>query len=360
MSSILGKAWRWQRALLMPYRERLSLWMSRAPLLRLMPWLATVPTHFAEAYAVLRGNQKNRRDRFEGHGNVYVLRRNVHRLEKGIIMRGRRSTFAADYIEHTVQLFLRAWTSEDFDRESVLWARDVLLKYFEIVGRDNPAIERARSAMAAAAPPVDGGVHRVPATRASFPRSGVTLESFRLLCRQRRSVRWFDSRPVPRDLIDAALECAGLAPSACNRQPYRLTILENREQIDRVGRIPGGVKGYVENIPVLAVVVGDLSAYQRPKDRHAIYIDASLAMMSLMLALETVGLSSCSINWPDLWRAERRLRQHVRMEAYERPVMLLAIGYAAGEDLVPYSQKKSLAVMRDYVDARGDAKLGAT
>jgi nitroreductase len=356
MSSIIGKAWRWQRALLMPYRERLSFWMSRVPLVRLLPWFATVPTLFAEAYAVLRGNQKNRTDRFMGHGNVYVLRRNVHRLEKGIIMRGRRSTFATDYIEHTVQLFLRAWRAEeDFDRETVLWARDVLLKYFEVVGRDNPTIERARAALAAASPPVDGGVHRFPATRSSFPRSEITLESFRLLCRQRRSVRWFDGRAVPRNLIDAALECAGLAPSACNRQPYRLIILESRELIDRVGRIPGGVKGYVENIPTLAIVLGDLSAYQRPKDRHAIYIDASLAMMSFMMALETVGLSSCSINWPDLWRAERRLRQHVRMAAYERPVMFLAIGYAAGEDLVPYSQKKSLTVVRDYVDAQQEA-----
>ena len=360
MSSIIGKAWRWQRALLMPYRERLSFWMSHVPLLRFVPWFATLPTLFAEAYAVLRGNQKNRTDRFQGHGNVYVLRRNIHRIEKGIIMRARRRTFGTDYIEQTVQLFVRAWSCEDFDRDTVLWARDVLLKYFEVVGHDNPAIERARSSMAAASPPVDDGLHRFPATRSSFPRSGITLESFRLLCRQRRSVRWFDGRAVPRDLIDAALECAGLAPSACNRQPYRLIILESRELIDRVGRIPGGVKGYVENIPALVVVAGDLSAYQRPKDRHAIYIDASLAMMSFMMALETVGLSSCSINWPDLWRAERRLRQHVKLAAYERPVMFLAIGYAAGEDLVPYSQKKSLAVMREYADVRGDARQEAT
>ncbi len=336
----------------MPYRERLSFWMSRVPLVRQLPWLATLPSLFAETYAVLRGNERNRSDRFLNHGNVYVLRRNVHRIEKGLIMRDRRSTFGTDYIEHTVQLFVRAWSCEDFDRETVLWARDVLLRYFEVVGRDNPAIERARSAMAAAAPAVDGGVHRFPAARATFPRSGITLESFRVLCQQRRSVRWFDGRAVPRDLLDAALECAGLAPSACNRQPYRLIFLESRELIDRVGRIPGGVKGYVENIPLLAVVVGDLSAYQRPKDRHAIYIDASLAMMAFMMALETAGLSSCSINWPDLWRAERRLRQHVRIAAYERPVMFLAIGYAAAEDLVPFSQKKSLAVMREYVDAQ--------
>jgi nitroreductase len=349
MPSMIGNLWRWQRNLLAPYREQVAFWVSRVPLVRALPWLSTLPSLFPETYAVLRGNQKNRTDRFVGHGNVYVLRRNIHRLEKGIIMRRRRSTFALDYIEPTVQLFVRACNDDSFDRDTVLWARDVLGRYFDLVATDNATIERARSSFVAAAPAGQGCGQRFPVARAALPRADVSLESFRVLCQQRRSVRWFDQRAVPRKLIDRALECAALAPSACNRQPYRLIILEGREMIDRVGRIPGGVKGYVENIPALAVVVGDLSAYQRPRDRHAIYIDASLAMMSFMIALETTGLSSCSINWPDQWRSERRLRQLVRLAAYERPVMFLAIGYASADDLVPYSQKKSLDTVRAYI-----------
>jgi nitroreductase len=225
----------------------------------------------------------------------------------------------------------------------------VLGKYFEVVAPGNVVIERSRNRFAAAASASQNCGQRFPLARSALPRANVSFDSFRVLCQQRRSVRWFDQRAVPRELIDRALECAALAPSACNRQPYRLVIIEGREMIDRVGRIPGGVKGYVENIPALAVVVGDLSAYQRPRDRHAIYIDASLAMMSFMIALETLGLSSCSINWPDQWRSERRLRQCVRLAAWERPVMFLAIGYASAGDLVPYSQKKSLDTVRAYV-----------
>jgi nitroreductase len=345
MITTLRHAWR----RLSPLRERVSFLISGVPLLRTVPWVTTIPSLFAEAHAVLRGNQKNRSDRFVAHGNEYVLRRNIHRLEKGIIMRSRRSIFATDYIEQTVDLFLRVWKDGTCDESTMLWGRDVLLKYFELVGHDNPLIERARSRFAAAELSPRGGVHRVPKPRSAFPQSDITFESFRKLCLQRRSVRWFEQRAVPRELIDAALECASLAPSACNRQPYRLIFIESRDLIDRVGRIPGGVKGYVDNIPVLAVIVGDLSAYQYPKDRHAIYIDASLAMMSFMMALETVGLSSCSINWPDLRHSERRLRQCVRLAAYERPVMFLAIGYASGEDLVPYSQKKSLEVLREFI-----------
>src|SRR5262249_54959885 len=162
----------------------------------------------------------------------------------------------------------------------------------DLVAPGNATIERARSRFAAATPADQACGQRFPVVRSALPRADVTFDSFRVLCRQRRSVRWFEQRAVPRALIDPALECAALAPSACNREPYRLLTLEGRANIDRVGRIPGGVKGYVENIPALAVVIGDLSAYQRPRDRHAIYIDASLAMMSFMMALETLGLSS--------------------------------------------------------------------
>jgi nitroreductase len=348
MIAIIKSVWRWQRKLLLPFRDRASFLASKVPLLGSVLWLGTLPALFGEARAVFSGNRRNRSDRFSAHGNVYVLRRNIHRIEKGLIMRERRAVFATSYIEQTVQLFARAWQARDYDASTLSWARDVLLRYFELVGPGNPNVERARALL----PPglAEGErAHRFPISRAEFPRSDVSFESLRTLCRQRRSVRWFEERAVPRQMIDAALECAGLSPSACNRQPYRLVIIESREMIDRVGRIPGGVKGYVENIPVLIVVVGDLSAYQYPKDRHAIYIDASLAMMSFMLALETVGLSSCSINWPDLWRCESKLRKQIRLESHERPVMFLAVGYAASGDLIPYSQKKSMEVLREYI-----------
>ena len=48
---------------------------------------------------------------------------------------------------------------------------------------------------------------------------------------------------------------------------------------------------------MIIVIVGELDAYEYDRDRHLIYIDGSLAAMTFMLALETLGLSSCPINW---------------------------------------------------------------
>jgi nitroreductase len=62
--------------------------------------------------------------------------------------------------------------------------------------------------------------------------------------------------------------------------------------------------------------------------------------MQLMLAAETLGLSTCPINWPDVDAAERRIRELLEIPSYERVIMLIAIGYGDPEGGVPYSQKK--------------------
>jgi nitroreductase len=70
--------------------------------------------------------------------------------------------------------------------------------------------------------------------------------------------------------------------------------------------------------------------------------------MALVFALETLGLSSCCINWPDVEAQEREMERLLGLEPDERPVMLIAIGYPDPDALVPASGKKSLDSLRRY------------
>ena len=90
----------------------------------------------------------------------------------------------------------------------------------------------------------------------------------------------------------------------------------------------------------MVAVVGKLDAFFSDGDRHLIYIDGSLAAMSFMLALETLGLSSCPINTPGMEAVEERLHDALGLANYERPVMLVALGYPDRTALVPCSQKR--------------------
>ena len=118
--------------------------------------------------------------------------------------------------------------------------------------------------------------------------------------------------------------------------------------VRRVAAVPGGTAGFAENFPVIVAVVGKLNAFFSDRDRHLIYIDGSLAAMSFMLALETLGLSSCPINTPGEEAMEQRLADELGLATYERPVMLIALGYPDPSGMVPRSQKKHIDDLRRY------------
>ncbi|SDM08254.1 nitroreductase family protein [Aliiruegeria lutimaris] len=112
--------------------------------------------------------------------------------------------------------------------------------------------------------------------------------------------------------------------------------------------MPWGTAGFKHNIPVIVVVLGTLDAFYSERDRHVIYIDGSLAAMSFSYALETLGLSSCIFNWPDIEKHEKRAEKVLGLKGYERPVMFMGVGYPDPEAMVAYSQKRPLDVMREY------------
>jgi len=289
-----------------------------------------------------------------------MLRRNIHRLEKALVMRPRNPVFAEDYIGETVAAFLGADEQATLDSGELKWAHDVLTAYFAAVG-ESEVVTRARAQFrAAVAGPGPGGeglrgpVGREaswqPQAQAANARGPVAYDDFLLLCRQRRSVRWFRQRPVPRELVERAVAAAAQAPSACNRQPFVFRYFDSPAEAARIAALAMGTTGYAQNVPALIVVLGDLSAFAEERDRHLIYIDGALASMQLMLALETLGLASCPINWPDIERREQQMARELGLPPHIRPVMLIAIGYADPDGGVPYSAKKPVDALLRLTD----------
>jgi nitroreductase len=283
-----------------------------------------------------------------------LLRRNVHRLEKGLVMRPRQAVFAEDYIVETVGELGRLVQAGRLDAVEEKWALDVLDEYFRAVA-DTTAIADARAAFMAIGrrETHSDGQASAPRPRQSGAISGVSYDEFLALCRQRRSVRWFEQRHVPRELVLRALEAAAQAPSACNRQPFLFRYFEDPADAHRIAAIAMGTTGYAGNVPALVVLLGDLGCYPEERDRHVPYIDASLAAMQFMLALETLGLASCPINWPDIEYREREMDAALGLPPHLRPVMLIALGYPDPQGGVPHSAKKPGALLLRTSDDYG-------
>ncbi|MCD6356545.1 MAG: nitroreductase family protein [Anaerolineaceae bacterium] len=289
-------------------------------------------------------------------GSNVVLRRNIHRLEKGLIMEKRRSLFALDYIQETVERYasiMQKAADVELDLGEVHWAHDVLTEYFNVVDHSHKLIKKMKEKFddIPAPAPIDKKGKFIPYE--SKKRSALTIpsyEEFLALSLKRRSVRWFKDKKVPREDVDKALKAASLAPSACNRQPFKYRIFDDPELTKEIAGIPFGASSYSDNIPMIIVVVGNLSNYFSSRDRHLIYVDASLSVMAFMYALETLGLSSVGIHWPDLGILEHKMKKKLNLKPYERPIIMLGVGYAKEDGKIPYSKKKSLGQLRSYND----------
>lgn len=318
------------------------------------------PSNFFHLSGAFREEQgaisAGKRRHFESErtgSNRMFLRRSVHRLEKGLISRPRRETFAADYIGRvvcTVESFRGVLEGED--PGELKWATDVLNRYFEATrSSDDPRVINARDAWLShwdSTQANDGQELHDELSPFEQPRLEMRAESYSGLARiafHRRSVRWFEDRPVPRNLVEEAAAVGLTAPSACNRQSFRLLVMDDEDLRRRVAAVPMGTAGFAHQIPALGVLIGQHRGYEHERDRHAIYVDGGLFASGFVLALEGLGLNSCCINWPELRSKNIEMKGLIDLEPDERIVMLIAIGYGIPDQLVPRSHKRDVGAV---------------
>ncbi|CDT88203.1 Nitroreductase-like protein (fragment) [Vibrio coralliirubri] len=266
-------------------------------------------------------------------------------------MKPLRDSFALDYIKETVAAFNSGKVTNE-NKNTYIWYRDVLDEYFSNV-KETDFIRKALEEFKKSSTYNELLEYSSQENKKSpfiygVRSTNVTLCELNSLARARHSVRWFVTKSVDRDSIEACIETASKAPSACNRQPFRYVIIDNKEQASKVASYAMGTGGFSENITNLAIVVGDLSAYPFERDRHVIYIDGALSSMLLMLAFKSKGIDSCPINWPDIESREKKMEKELNLGSHERPIMLIAFGYAESDSKIPFSEKKSVKELVEY------------
>jgi nitroreductase len=294
-----------------------------------------------EQRAVLQGKVTHISGFQSGVFNEYKLRRNIHRLEKGLIQPERKEVFGLGYIRETVTAYIQEVKREGHDKNLLEWAGDVLALYFQTV-KPEGVIAGEFNRFSKVHPNNNNTFKKIPHLRLSGKEHVLDYDGFLRLCKQRVSTRTFEDKAVPKELLEKAFAAALTAPSACNRQAFEFRLFQKREEVDRLIKLPGGISGFDKEVPVLAFLIGDLSAYFDERDRHLIYIDGGLVAMGLMLALETLGLASCALNWPDIEERELALEKELGLEKHKRCIMALILGYPAEKAMIPCSPKKTL------------------
>ncbi|EJX1708274.1 nitroreductase family protein [Vibrio cholerae] len=303
-----------------------------------------------EMQSVLKGNIKFDDYSKSPKSSSPQLRRNIHRLEKGLSMPERRNIFGEAFIIETVKLYIAATKTEAFSKSELEWAFDVLETFFSQVG-SSEVIDFARELYVKNKICLESDLTRVPYKKEKVLKSDISYDDLLVLAKQRSSVRWYLDKEVPDELLNKAIALATTAPSACNRQPFEFLVINDKNKAKEVVSCPAGTAGFSNQVPCTIVVVGNLSCYPTPADRHVIYIDAALASMQLMLALETLGLSSCPINWPENTIRENLLKNHVNLPDYKRVIMMISVGYGDEKSFIPFSSKKTVNELRTSIES---------
>ncbi|MGM0407606.1 MAG: nitroreductase family protein [Bacteroidota bacterium] len=298
------------------------------------------PFYHNEKKSVYKGMQKYFLNLKKRKNAQYCLRRNLHRLEKGLTHSNPKESFGDKYISETVDAYEIEYRRNSND-ETVIWANTVLKNYFENVDTTEEIIKKCKFRFYK----IRGNkelLNEIKYQRRSENKTHANLnpEQAKIFLESRKSIRWFEKKKVDRNILHKVAQLAKSAPSACNRQPIKIFVYDDPSTIEKISSLPIGASTFYKNVPVFILFIGSLDAYFSERDRHTIYVDGGLIAMNFMLALEAYGLSSCPINWPEINSKNKKLSKIVRLKPYEKCVMCLAVGYAKNDQIIPLSIRK--------------------
>lgn len=176
----------------------------------------------------------------------------------------------------------------------------------------------------------------------SLPAGADPVASFRTLAQARRSVRDFRSDCVEEAVLLDAISIAQLSPSACNRQPWFVYLINDKTVQKNILKYQNGNRGFGHLSPHLAVITAEEECFFDASERHEPYIDGGLFAMSFALALSSHGVGSCCLNWCVAPSHDRAVHSILNIPLSKRIVMLMAIGYASDDCVVPRSPRRAI------------------
>ena len=193
-------------------------------------------------------------------------------------------------------------------------------------------------------------------------------EAYYQRIRTRHTVRHFTDEPVPREVIESALRAAGTAPNGANQQPWHFVCIADadikrqiREAAEEEERaFYGGKAGdewlndlkkmgtdaskpFLETAPWLIAIFAERYGVDDEGNKRKNYYTAEsvgIATGFLITALHEAGLSTLT-HTPNPMRF---LNEVLERPKNERPYILLVVGHASDDAMIPRAatQKKAL------------------
>ena len=147
------------------------------------------------------------------------------------------------------------------------------------------------------------------------------------IIKNRRSIRKFQEKPIPENLIEKLIEALIWAPSAGNLQSRKFYLVFNQKKKEGLSKASRDQWDFIAGAPL--VVVGCIDYKndrfgERGRNIFAI-CDVALSIQNLMLLAYSENLGSV---WVGLFD-EEKVTKILNLPANLRPIALVPIGYPA-------------------------------
>ena len=174
--------------------------------------------------------------------------------------------------------------------------------------------------------------------------------NFLEIAQARQSCRAYDeNRPVEQEKLEAILETARLAPSACNGQPYKITVCKGNaaREVALATRGMGGMNKFAVQAPVLLVIsempyVKSAALGAKVKNNDYRSIDIGIVTAYITAEAAAQGLSTCILGWLD----DTKIREICGLKHPAR--LVITLGYAKEGDSLRKKVRKDLMELVSY------------
>lgn len=163
------------------------------------------------------------------------------------------------------------------------------------------------------------------------------MNNFLELAMARCSVRHYADTPVSTADINYIMECVRMAPSACNRQPWRFVLIQSDEARQRIRQCYN--REWFATAPLYVLCLKNTEQnWVRPDDQHPHGdIDVAIATEHLCLAAAERHLGTCWVCNFDV----AKTRQLFAYEGYE-PVAIIPMGHIHPDSPIVEKKRKSM------------------
>jgi len=183
---------------------------------------------------------------------------------------------------------------------------------------------------------------------------GVKME-FLELVKKRRSVRSYTGKPVSRELLLKCVESARLAPSACNVQPWRFVIVDDRKLIVEIAEKAChgvySINKFIKDAGALVAVISEREAFIRKvggylRGTNYYLLDIGIACEHLVLQATELGIGSCWIGWFD----ENKLKKILNIPRNKKIDIIISLGYYDSQsDAAKPKPRKELSEIASFI-----------